>query len=541
MLRSKKRFFYIFFILILLASLILIAGMLAIKQEKTASNLSLRQVYQDVTEKNVSQPIRFLANEEFVQEVSALPTDGMTNDESLDETIQQIIDVPELAGAITGISIRDADNGEVIYSHFGNVRLRPASNMKIVTTAVALEVLGPDYQFKTDVLTDGMVDGSTLEGNLYLRGQGDPTLLIEDLEYFAKALKDQGIEKISGDLIADDSWYDDVRYSQDLNWSDEFNYTGAAVSSLTISPNEDYNTGSLIMRIYPNEQLGEPPEIKLIPETDYVSIINEAKTVRKGEPSGLTIEREHGTNNFIITGTIRVNSPIEVWRSVWEPTDYVLHVFKQVLEAENIQLKEDVRLIRGITPSNANNLVSKASMPLKDIIIPFMKLSNNGHGDMLVKEMGKVFYDEGSWDKGIQVMKEELERFGLDINDIVLRDGSGMSHKNLISPHDLTQLLYEVQHKDWYEDFEHAQPVSGEPGKLIGGTLSYRLTDPSVKGKVLAKTGSLTGVSTLSGYMTTQSGKKLVFSIMMNNYVEGWMPSIQDAILMALAEHPVFD
>lgn len=537
---NRKRYVIIFTI-VLLSFITLLWGVFSKEQGKVAADLTTRLVYQDVDENHLNRSTRLILNERVSQETSTQPVTAFTNDVSLDEQIQELLDVPALQGAMTGISIRDAKNGELMYSHFGDIRLRPASNMKLLTAAVALEILGPDYQFTTDVLTDGRIKDNTLNGNLYLRGKGDPTLLVADLEHFAKTLKEQGIEKINGDLIADDYWYDDVRYSQDLNWSDEFNYTGAAVSALTISPNEDYHTGSVIIRVYPNQRLGEPPDVEIFPDNDYVTIKNESKTVRKEELSGLTIEREHGTNTFKITGTIRVDSPVEVWRSVWEPTDYVLHLFKQVLQSENIGMDENIRLIRGETPENADVLVSKTSMPLRELIVPFMKLSNNGHGEMLVKELGKVVYDEGSWDKGLQVMEEQLERFGLNVRNLQVRDGSGMSHKNLISANDMTQLLYEVQHKDWYPDFENAQPVGGEPDKMIGGTLRYRLTDESVRGKVQAKTGTLTGVSTLSGYMTTQSGKRLVFSMMMNNYIGGWMPSIQDSILMAIAEHPFFE
>src|SRR5699024_3161373 len=139
-------------------------------------------------------------------------------------------------GAITGVSIRSGETGELLYSHFGETRLRPASNMKILTSIAALETLGADHRFTTEVLVDGELDGNVLEGNVYIKGYGDPTLLPEDLDQFAKDLKAYGIQTITGNIFADDSWYDDVRLSQDLNWSDESNYTGTQVSALTLSP-----------------------------------------------------------------------------------------------------------------------------------------------------------------------------------------------------------------------------------------------------------------------------------------------------------------
>src|SRR5690625_4321156 len=166
-----------------------------------------------------------------------------SSNQQRDINIQNILNKPELEGAIVGLSLRDAETGSLLYEHLGETHMRPASNLKLLTAAAAFDVLAQDYEFTTSVLTDGDIKKGTLKGNLYIKGQGDPTLLRADLDRFASDLKEKGITKVTGDLIADDTWYDDVRYSQDLNWTDEFFYTGAQVSALTISPNDDYNTG----------------------------------------------------------------------------------------------------------------------------------------------------------------------------------------------------------------------------------------------------------------------------------------------------------
>ncbi|WP_060205919.1 D-alanyl-D-alanine carboxypeptidase/D-alanyl-D-alanine endopeptidase [Sporosarcina koreensis] len=457
---------------------------------------------------------------------------------TLDQKLQAILKDSKLQGGITGVSVRKADTGEAIFSHFGDIRLRPASNMKLLTGSTALDILGPDHQFSTEVLTDGEVKGKMIHGNLYLKGKGDPTLMKKDLDQFAKDLKAKGINKINGSLIADDSWYDDVRYSQDLNWSDEHNYVGAQVSALTLSPNEDYDAGTVIVEVNAGNKAGEHPKVTLTPETDSVVIVNNATTVAKGEKKSISIAREHGTNRIIIEGKMPLDGTrSQSWSAVWDPSMLALDVFQKSLKAEGIQIVGNGGTKTGVTPSGATVLASKKSMPLKELFIPFMKLSNNGHAETLVKEMGKVQSGEGSWDAGLAVMKEKLKQFGVNTDTVVLRDGSGMSHKNLVSAEELTNLLYTIQGKSWFPVFEASLPIAGNPERMVGGTLRNRMGDGLTAGNVTAKTGSITGVSTLSGYVTAKDGTELIFSVMINNYITGPVTPIEDAIAKVLAEY----
>ncbi|WP_066173755.1 D-alanyl-D-alanine carboxypeptidase/D-alanyl-D-alanine endopeptidase [Bacillus marinisedimentorum] len=456
--------------------------------------------------------------------------------DTLHKKIGAILDDPLLDGAIAGVCVRKADDGELLYSHFGDIRLHPASNMKLLTGAAALDLLGPDYRFSTEVLTDGKMKGDVLEGNVYLKGKGDPTLLKEDMDRFANDLKEKGIRTIKGDLVGDDSWYDDERLSQDLNWSDESNYTGAQVSALTLSPNDDFDAGSVIVTIRPGEKRGGKPEVELTPETDYVTIINNARTAGKKERKRISIEREHGTNNIVIEGTIPLGGKQSTsWVAVWEPTGYALSVFKQALEKQGIRLRGDSEMQSGITPEDAAVLAKKQSMRLTDLMVPFMKLSNNGHGETLVKEIGKAAKKEGSWEQGLAAMKENLQTYGVNTGTVSLRDGSGMSHKNMIPANELSRLLFSIQDKSWFPAFEKSLPAAGEHDRLSGGTLRNRMALVPLKGNLKAKTGSLTGVSALSGYVTNKDGEKLIFSILINNYIGRSVDEVEDAIVAELA------
>ncbi len=429
---------------------------------------------------------------------------------------QLVLNEPNLKGAIAGLSIRSAKNGEILYQHAGDVRLRPASNLKLITAATALSALGENYQFSTEVLTDGKLEGNKLTGNLYLKGKGDPTLLQQDLDLLAKKIKKSGVDVIFGNIIADDSWYDDERYSIDLTWSDETYYYGSAVSGLTASPNKDYDSGTLIVEVAPGKKVGNKAEISVQPTNNYVKIINNTKTVQKEEKKDIDIIREHGKNVITIEGTIPVNAQsVQEWMTVWEPTGYTLDLFKHALAKNGIHVIGTDGHAK--TPEDAELLAIDQSIPLKELLIPFMKLSNNGHGETLVKEMGRIRKGEGSWDKGIAVVKDELRKIGVDPSSMVIRDGSGISHVNLVSANDISKLLYHVQKQSWFPTYLEALPVAGNSERLVGGSLRYRMKNPDMAGKVKAKTGTIRTVSSLSGYIKTKSGEYLIFSILLNN------------------------
>lgn len=459
-----------------------------------------------------------------------------TNGSSFDQQLLHLLANKKLSGAISGISIRKAVTGEVIYERGGDIRLRPASNMKLLTAAAALETLGQNYVFTTELYTDGVINGDVLTGNLYIKGKGDPTLLQSDLDTLATMIKNKGIKTIVGDVIGDDSWYDHERYSADMIWSDESEYYGAAISALTIAPNQDYDSATVIVDVAPGMNVGEGTTVEVKPHTDYLKIVNLAKTVSADGKKELKIIREHRSNTITITGTIPVKSSrMRQWVALWEPTVYTTHVFKNALLAQGIQQVGIVKA--GKVPNQAKRLATHDSMPLAQLLIPFMKLSNNAHAEHLVKEMGKVIYDEGSWGTGLKVIESTAQSLGMNTASLKLRDGSGISQINLISANELTKLLYAVQDKGWYPAFVHSLPVAGASDRFVGGTLRNRMKSTFASGNVQAKTGTLTATSALSGYVTTKSGERFIFSILFNNFVDGdSITKIQDDIVILLAE-----
>jgi len=468
--------------------------------------------------------------------VPSFHVNAMSSHEIMVQQLNQlIVNESELKGAIAGISIRAAASGEIIYDHQGDVRLRPASNMKLLTAAAALNVLGENYRFKTEVLSDGQVKKKTLEGNLYLKGNGDPTLLKSDFDKMALKLAELGVKRIKGNLIGDDSRYDDVRYSLDLPWSDETTYYGAQISALTASPTKDYDSGSVKVNVKPGPNSGDRVNVELTPKTNYVRIINHAVTVDVEGRKDIKVKREHAKNTITIEGSFPSKSKaVSEWIGIWEPTRYATTLFKQLLAKHKIKVSGNIKT--GKVPDTAKVLTSHQSMPLSELLVPFMKLSNNGHAEVLVKEMGKVVKGEGSWDKGLEVLETEISKFGVNTQTIVLRDGSGISHIDLIPANQLTQLLFAVQKEKWFPSYLHSLPVAGAAEKMTGGTLRNRLKDPTVQGKVKAKTGTISTVSSVSGYVDTKGGQTLIFSILLNNLVnDGKAKKVEDRMIQVIA------
>ncbi|QFF97772.1 D-alanyl-D-alanine carboxypeptidase/D-alanyl-D-alanine-endopeptidase [Psychrobacillus glaciei] len=459
--------------------------------------------------------------------------EAATSYTNLKNTINNIMMDSRMRNASTSVTIRKASTGEVVYQYEADKEITPASSLKLLTGAAALDTLGENYRFSTAVLTDGKVRNGILNGNLYIRGQGDPTLLKTQLNSFADSLVKQGIKQISGNLVGDDTWFDTVRLSAGILEEDEPYYYAAPISALTLSPNDDFDAGSVIVEAKPATN-GYATKVTLTPLTSVLQVVNNSKTVPKGNKSTLKITRQVGANKVVITG----NSPMgssgaKEWISVTNPTLYTLDVFKRSIVEKGITFATSSKVLQGKTPERAHTLLSRKSMPLKELIVPFMKLSNNTHAEMLAKEMGKVTYGVGSWDAGLKVMREYGDSIGLDSSKWNFEDASGMSYSNKTTSGQLSHLLYVVRSEPWYNTYMKSLPIAGEPERFIGGTLRNRLKMAPAKGNIIAKTGSLENIKSLAGYAKTKDGETLIFTILTENAKTSTIPVI-DQIATAI-------
>ncbi|MBO4210457.1 D-alanyl-D-alanine carboxypeptidase/D-alanyl-D-alanine endopeptidase, partial [Micromonospora echinofusca] len=452
----------------------------------------------------------------------------------LTATLDNLLADARLTGAQAGVVVADASTGRALYSRNGDRRLIPASNTKLLTAAAALELLGPDHRFSTDVHLAGTRRAGLVDGDLYLRGGGDPTMLAADYDRLAADVAGSGVRVVTGNLVADDTRYDTTRLGPDWTWDDESYYYAAQVSALTVAPDTDYDAGNVIVAAAPAGTTGAPPVVTLTPATGYVRIDNRATTVATG-PTTVSFERTHGTNTIVVTGQIALGAAAESdWMTVWEPTGYAADVFRSALRRHGVQVLGRTVLGR-TTPADARAVARHDSMPLAELMVPFMKLSNNGHAEVLTKEIGRVVAGAGTWPAGIAAINGYVARAGMDTATLRQRDGSGLSRRNLVPPTEFVDLLVAVRAEPWFDTWYRALPIAGNPERFVGGTLRSRMRGTAAANNVHAKTGSLTGVSGLSGYVTDADGRLLAFSIVLNNYLASSVKSIEDQIAVTLA------
>jgi D-alanyl-D-alanine carboxypeptidase/D-alanyl-D-alanine-endopeptidase (penicillin-binding protein 4) len=456
------------------------------------------------------------------------------------QTLDAIVANPLLDGSFAAVVVRDAETGETLYDRLGDHRFTPASNTKFLTSTAAMSVLGPAYRCPTAVLTTGKKVGSVLAGDLYLRGNGDPTALASDYDTLAAALKAQGIKSVIGDLVGDDTSFDDERLGTAWAADDEGAYYSQEASALTLAPDTDYDNGNVVVVAGPGATAGAKPTYTITPPAaaKYVKIVNNGETIADGGDDTLGISREHGTTNIVISGTVPADGGTTTeWIAVQDPTGYATTVFREALAAQGIKVIGRTRW-GSATPGAARVLAAHQSMTLSELMVPFLKLSNNGHAEALTKAMGQKVSGEGSWSAGLAAVRAYTSAHGMNTSTYRQSDGSGLSRFDIIPPDQLTNLLISVRSEPWFQAWYNALPIAGNADRFTGGTLRSRMRNTPAANNVHGKTGSLTGVSALSGYVTSADGRKLVFSVIENNYLASAASvrtQVEDAVAIALA------
>jgi D-alanyl-D-alanine carboxypeptidase/D-alanyl-D-alanine-endopeptidase (penicillin-binding protein 4) len=429
-----------------------------------------------------------------------------------------------LAGASVAVDVREAAGGRVVHQRNPGLRVLPASNQKLLTAAAALEVLGAGHRFRTTVRGHGR--------DLYLRGQGDPTLTYERIDRLAAAVAKAGAKRYTR-LIVDDTWFDRVPLGLDWSWQDEpYGFT-APVSALSFAANGRFDNAAVEIRY--RGVTGRRPTVRVWPPTGSVRVVNRAVT--RGSGDGVGAVRAHRTGTVTVSGSVGAGRSGTALVAVPDPAATTAGLFRAALRRHGVTVSG--RTSRGAVPGNTRAVAALVSRPLGEILPPFLKLSNNGIAELLVKTMSRAAdpAKPGSWPTGLAAATGALGRLGVDTRLLTMGDGSGLSRRNWVTVRQVTTLLEKAQHRTWFPAFRAALPVAGDPRPMVGGTLRNRMRGTAAAGNVRAKTGTLSGVNALSGYVTAPGGRRLVFAFIVNASLDSAAPLL-DAAAVALATTP---
>lgn len=431
------------------------------------------------------------------------------------KNIEQVLQDSLLQQTRTGIKIVSLETGETLYAQNSQLLFHPASNMKLLTTGTALKRLGPDYKFKTLLYADtASITDSTVFGNLYLKGFGNPDLSTNDLAWIAQKLKSKGIIHIKGDLICDDTYLDDLYWGSGWMWDDVSDWYWAPISALSVDDN------CVEITVKPGKKVGDSLMVKLEPPTIYMKIINMGLTIDSldtVQQKAFKVQRKWrpAENTILIGGgMVTGESDRSFVIDVVEAGLYTGTLLKEIFRKEEIILDGQVR--KGIVPDTNMVLVNHLSEPLSIAVYNTNKISDNLSAELLMKTVGaEIQGPPGTAEKGISVIHQFLEEIGVDSTTYELADGSGVSRYNVVTPDLIINLLI-AMHKDFriQAEFKTSLPIAG-----VDGTLQGRMKDTAAEGKLRAKTGSLRGVSALSGYTTSADNELLAFSIIMEHFV----------------------
>ncbi|WP_089127306.1 D-alanyl-D-alanine carboxypeptidase/D-alanyl-D-alanine endopeptidase [Tolypothrix sp. NIES-4075] len=412
--------------------------------------------------------------------------------------VDEVINRPQYSRVRWGILVQPLYKAQNLYSRDAQKYFTPASNAKLLTTAAALQQLGANYRIRTSVYQDG-------NNVLRVVGRGDPSFGDTQLVALAKQLKAKGITQITK-LIADDSYFQGDIVSPSWEWEDVYSDYGAPVNSLIL--NENVFSINLIP-----QAVGKPLQVGWTDfnEARFWQIINQSVTVEEKQPTFINVTRELSGNVLRIQGQLAAKAdPFLVKVPVVDPNNYFLRRFRTALAGEKIRLPETGVVSGGV---NQQEVAFVESSPLSDLLMETNQNSNNLYAEALLRAIAlqPKKPDQTTVNAGLEVLKTTLTQLGVNPTGYALVDGSGLSRHDLVSPEALVQVLQAMAKTPSSSVYRASLPVAGK-----SGSLKNRFLNTPAYGIVQAKTGTVTGVVSLSGYVNTPKYEPLVFSIIVN-------------------------
>jgi D-alanyl-D-alanine carboxypeptidase/D-alanyl-D-alanine-endopeptidase (penicillin-binding protein 4) len=433
--------------------------------------------------------------------------------------LDAIFDDPVFARALVGARVESLATGEVLYERDGDRHVMPASNMKLVTLAVAAERLGWDFRFETRLEAAGPIRDGVLDGDLVVVGGGDPSIGSADAQAsplftsWLVALREAGIRRIDGRLIGDDNAFDDE--GRGGGWSWDYLTAGYAAPSGALS----YNENVAVIRTQPGDREGAPARVFVTPPGHGFDVISEVTTAAVGGRGAVSVARALGSRQLIARGRIPASTG-EIVRTttVDNPTLFFARSLADTLGAHGVTVRGgawDIDEIEAPVAGGERRVVVRhQSPPLGALAGRLMKDSQNFYAETLLKTVGLAASGTGSESAGRRAVRETLISWGIPEDAVVVYDGSGLSRYDYVTADAIVAILRRM----WESEVHRGPFVATLPVGGHDGTLSSRMRNTELARHVQAKTGTIANVRSLSGYLERPTGEKLVFSIIANHF-----------------------
>jgi serine-type D-Ala-D-Ala carboxypeptidase/endopeptidase (penicillin-binding protein 4) len=447
---------------------------------------------------------------------------------------------PEFARATWGVVVQSLDNGEVIYRRNAERLVMPASNMKLVTSSAALVRLGADFRYRTAVVARGSRRGDTLAGDLAVIGRGDPTFsqhvsggsdVLASLRPWADSLRARGIRAVTGRVAGDGTWFADAALGRGWAWDDLSDSYAAPVGAL------QFNEGFAVLEVTPGEAAGAPARVALLPSGAPLRVFGSVTTApRDSNVNSTDFSRAPFSDSVTVSGRLSAGRrPVQLEVAVPDPVRYFEAALTQVLREAGIavlgQTSPAAPAAAAPMPA-ADTVFVWQSAPLREILPPLLKPSQNQIAETLLRTLGGQTRNVASVDSGRAAVRETLQGFGIADDAYVIADGSGLSRYDYVAPETLARILLGMARRPDFDLFYQALPIAG-----VDGTIAGRLRGTAAANNVHAKTGSIANVRSLSGYVTTADGERLVFVMIANHFTVSRrvVEVVQDHVLERLA------
>lgn len=473
---------------------------------------------------------RFFAVTVAVANLAIVPCRALATETlALGPQLDALFDNPIWSNARWGVKIIDLESSDTLYERDAAKGFMPASNLKLYTTAAALEYLGPNLRFETALFITGSLEKGVLRGNIVIVGSGDPSIsgrYIDDtpttaiLNRWVDAVRTAGIRRVEGAVVGDDDTFDESHLSG--TWQLDYFQEWYAAENSGLAINENCWDAT----ITPGTKPGAAARVKLEIPTRFITVRNEvittAPTGKKGGDPPIEFTRDYEENIVTVRGFIAADAqPFHIWGGVRNGTLYTATLLHEALDRAGIKVAKGARDIDDMPnkaavrdEKNRALLTTHVSPPMSRLVAIVNKPSQNFYADQLLKVVGRAAYGSGDFNSGERAVRDMLTTAGLEASGLQMHDGSGLSRQDLVEPRLTAGLLAWAATRPWFQFYHDSLPIAG-----VDGTIRSRMKGTIAENVVHAKTGYIGRVRSLSGYTTTTANRRIVFCMMNNNYL----------------------